>query len=225
MNPRRIFHLSLALIIAYWLYTIRTLFTGETSIPDSTPLLLLKILVVKSVMCIVLFALLKGQGEGMHQVGWKNEGKRKQLLTGAGWGLLLFVVINIALNPVINAIFPAEKTSGGIMAHFTTLAYLPIWIVFAILGGGFVEELQRIFVLTRFEKWKGRKFLYLALGLDVLSFSIGHLYQGVGGSITAGITGLLFALIYLRKRSFIEAFTAHAVYDVVGVILGHIMMM
>ena len=110
----------------------------------------------------------------------------------------------------------------GIMAHFTNMSYLPLWILSGILGGGFVEEFQRVFILTRFEKWKGSRIIIFILLLDVISFGIGHLYQGMAGAFSAGITGLLFGLIYLRKRSFIEVFVCHAIYDVIGITIGHI---
>lgn len=78
--------------------------------------------------------------------------------------------------------------------------------------------------LTRFEKWKGKKVIILVLLIDAISFGIGHAYQGMAGAVSAGLTGIIFGIIYLRKRSFIEAFTAHAFYDVIGISLGHMMM-
>ena len=88
--------------------------------------------------------------------------------------------------------------------------------------GGLMEEGARVFGLTRFEKAFGRSGLVIAAALGSIVFGIGHLYQGVDSAIGTGIQALLFILIYLRKRRTLEAVTAHAVYDIIGITLAYI---
>ncbi len=223
-QQKNIFYFSLIAIAGYWIYDFIKAFQDAPILPDHTSTLLLRILLVKSIMFLVLFLLLKGQSDGFHSIGWKREKWGRQVLIGVGFGFAAFIVINILLSPFLNQFFPSENHRSGIMAHFTNMSNLPFWILSGILGGGFVEEFQRVFVLTRFEKWKGTKIIVLILLIDAVSFGIGHLYQGPAGAISTGISGLIFGLVYLRKRSFIEAFTCHAIYDVIGIIIGHIMM-
>lgn len=223
-TQKKIFRFSLVLIVIYWLYDITKLFQPTPTIPDDTTDLLLRIASIKTVTFVLLIVLLNGQGDGFKSLGWKNHKWLPQLLRGAFFGLLTFILINVLITPVLNALSPSQGTGSGIMAHFTDMSILWVWVLFAILGGGLVEEFQRVFIITRFEKWKGKKVVLLILLIDAVSFGIGHLYQGTAGAISAALTGIIFGLIYLRKRSFIEAFTAHAIYDVIGITVGHILM-
>ena len=81
-----------------------------------------------------------------------------------------------------------------------------------------VEELQRIFIFTRFEKWLGRPGLILGIVLSSVMFGVGHLYQGLGIAISTAVSGVIFALVYLRRRSALEPITAHALSDVLAML-------
>ena len=69
----------------------------------------------------------------------------------------------------------------------------------AILAGGVREELQRAFLLQRFEQHLGG----LTLGVIVLSiaFGLGHFPQGWDAVIATGLLGAFWAVVYLRRRS------------------------
>jgi membrane protease YdiL (CAAX protease family) len=105
---------------------------------------------------------------------------------------------------------------------FDNTYYLPVFISIALFKGGFSEELWRIFTLTRFEKIFGKSGLLLALIFSSVVFGVGHLYQGVEGMISTAIVGLLYALVYLRKRLALESIFAHAIFNMIAVILGYI---
>jgi membrane protease YdiL (CAAX protease family) len=50
------------------------------------------------------------------------------------------------------------------------------------------------------------------------AFGIAHLYQSAATGISAAVSGLAFALIYLRRRSGVEAAASHAFADILGVV-------
>jgi membrane protease YdiL (CAAX protease family) len=81
-----------------------------------------------------------------------------------------------------------------------------------------VEELERIFVITRFEQRWGRTGLVLGVVLSSVTFGLGHLYQGVGIAMATGVSGAVLALVYLRRRSALEPIVAHAISDVFAVL-------
>lgn len=219
------FYGSLWVITGYWIFNFATMGSGAPDLPDDTSKLLSRIALTKVAVFIVIYSLLLSQGDNLNTLGWKPARWGKQAFVGFLWGIVTFALINIALNPVMKTLFPQEVDTGpGIMAHFADPAYLWLWIVASLVGGGFVEELQRVFILTRFEKWLGSRFVIWILLLDAIVFGIGHLYQGMAGAVSTGLTGIIFGLIYLRKRSFIEAFAAHATFDIVGILIGHILM-
>jgi membrane protease YdiL (CAAX protease family) len=90
------------------------------------------------------------------------------------------------------------------------------WFALVVLAaGGVREEIQRAFLLHRFELWLGGP----AVGLAVTSaaFGAGHLLQGVDASIVTGLLGAFWGLTYLRRRSCIAPMVSHAGFDLVQV--------
>ncbi len=223
-TQKRIFQLSLIVIVVYWLYDIFKLTQPPVEIPDDTTQLLTRIAFLKIGVLSVITILVFGRGDTFISLGWRKQQWPKQLLIGTAFGIVTFALTRVLIDPALTSVFPREDQGPGIMAHFTNMSNLWIWLLFGIIGGGFVEELQRVFIFSTFEKWKGKGIIVWVVLIDIISFGIGHLYQGLSGAISAAISGLIFALIYLRKRSFLEAFTAHAVYDIIGITLGHILM-
>jgi membrane protease YdiL (CAAX protease family) len=83
--------------------------------------------------------------------------------------------------------------------------------VVAILAGGVREELQRAFLLQRFERHLGGA----ALGVIVLSaaFGLGHIVQGWDAVVTTGLLGAFWAVLYLRRRSVVAPVVSHAGFN------------
>lgn len=146
---------------------------------------------------------------------------RAALVPGVLLGTVIFVLVNFLFGPLVNAVLPRNDPS---LAHlFKDVRQLPLWLFLSWAPGGLTEEVERIFTLTRFEKLWGRGGLWVGLVLSSVMFGIGHLYQGVGGVIQTGAAGLLYALVYLRRRSAWEAVIAHGCYDSIGVIIAYIL--
>jgi len=83
--------------------------------------------------------------------------------------------------------------------------------VVAIVAGGIREELQRAFLLQRFERHLGGA----AVGVVVLStaFGLGHLMQGWDAVIATGILGAFWAVVYLRRRSSVAPIISHSGFN------------
>ena len=217
--------ITIGLIVFYWIYSLLSAFTSEQVVPPTVIEVFQKIIFLQLGFFALVFLLMKFGSVRFSDLGMGRDNMSKSIWIGAGWGLLAFVFINIGLNSLLQVVLPDTAETNGVdmTIYFEDSSYLIVWILLGIFGGGFVEELERIFVLTRFEDWMGKYGLYLALGVNVLVFAMGHLYQGTSGAISAGVSGLIFALVYLRKRSGIEAIACHATFDVVGIVIGHMM--
>ena len=96
-----------------------------------------------------------------------------------------------------------------------------IFIVVVILAGGIREELQRAFILHRFEQRLGGA--YVGLAIFSVAFGLLHLEQGFDVAIAVGTLGLLWGLIYLRRRSVVAPMVSHAGFDVAQV-LGQLLL-
>ena len=158
-------------------------------------------------------------GGGLKALGLSPQNWPKHLAIGLVFGLAMFIAFNVVLSSLMNSFLPRPTASGpSIFIHFKEPRNLLAWLPIGIFGGGVVEELQRIFIFTRFEKWLGRPGLILGIMLSSIMFGFGHWYQGPGTAIATTLSGVVFALLYLRRRSALEPITAHALSDVFAMI-------
>ena len=86
----------------------------------------------------------------------------------------------------------------------------------AILAGGVREEMQRAFLLRRFEQHLGGA----GVGVVILSigFGLGHIVQGWDAVITTGLLGVFWAVLYLRRRSTVAPLVSHAGFNALEVL-------
>jgi membrane protease YdiL (CAAX protease family) len=83
--------------------------------------------------------------------------------------------------------------------------------VVAVIAGAVREELQRAFLVDRFERYVGPAWA----GVIVLSvlFGVGHVLQGWDAAIATGVLGACWAIIYLRRRSIVMPLVSHALFN------------
>jgi membrane protease YdiL (CAAX protease family) len=84
-----------------------------------------------------------------------------------------------------------------------------------MIAGGVREEIQRGFVLRRFEQYLGGG----AAGLVIFSalFGLGHLEQGYDVALATAILGAFWGAIYLRRRSILGPMVGHAGFNLAQV--------
>lgn len=92
-------------------------------------------------------------------------------------------------------------------------------VIFAfvvMLAGGVREEIQRGFVLRRFEQYLGGG----TTGLIVFSalFGLGHLEQGRDVALATAVLGAFWGAIFLRRRSIAGPMVGHAGFNLAQVI-------
>jgi membrane protease YdiL (CAAX protease family) len=91
-----------------------------------------------------------------------------------------------------------------------------IFAVVAVLAGGVREELQRAFILHRFEQRLGGAIV----GLAVFSVTFGalHVNQGVDVATAVGVLGLIWGILYLKRRSAVMAMVNHGSFNAAQVL-------
>ena len=90
----------------------------------------------------------------------------------------------------------------------------------AVVAGGLREEVQRAFILHRFEQHLGGA----AIGLVVFSvaFGLGHLVQGRDAAVITGLLGALWGVLYLSRRSIAAPFACHAGFNATEVFIAYV---
>jgi membrane protease YdiL (CAAX protease family) len=87
-----------------------------------------------------------------------------------------------------------------------------------IVAGGVREEIQRAFILTRFEQWLGGG--TAGIVVSSVAFGAGHLLQGADAAIATGLLGAFWGVVYLRRRSIVAPMVSHAGFDLLQIGVG-----
>ena len=96
---------------------------------------------------------------------------------------------------------------------------LAAFIVLLIVAGGIREELQRAFLLHRFQQGLGGPIV--GLMVTSIAFGLGHTMQGWDAAIATGTLGALWGILYLLRRSAVASIVSHAFFNVVQVVAGY----
>lgn len=140
------------------------------------------------------------------------------------------VRLGIALIPVV--LLGAGILGAGLRALLPGLHNVPVspfdsftsspmrtaaFVIVAIIAGGVREELQRGFLLHRFEQRLGG--IWLGQILWSVGFGLGHTIQGWDAAIITGALGFFWGYIYIKRRSVAAAMVSHAGFNATQVIL------
>jgi membrane protease YdiL (CAAX protease family) len=165
------------------------------------------------VVCLVVFFLIRG-GESPRRVliGMTRP------LREAGWGALalpatLALVIGISL--VVRTYVPHLRNvpTNPLEALLESPGGIVMFIIVAIVAGGVREELQRAFVLHRFDRHLGGPIVGLVV--TSLLFGVGHTLQGWDAALITGVLGAAWGAVYLWRRSALGPMANHALFNTV----------
>jgi membrane protease YdiL (CAAX protease family) len=146
---------------------------------------------------------------------------RRPPVPEAGLGLLLVPVVFFGVAAIVAALrvwLPALHN----VAHNPLEALLAerrdtwLFLLVLVVAGGLREEVQRAFVLHRFERYLGGA--ALGLVLFSLAFGAGHLDQGRDVAVATACLGFFWGIVYLRRRSIVATVTSHAGFNLVEAI-------
>ena len=187
---------------------------GRVTLPLVAPLLLIDTVVLVAMM--VFFT--RRRDESVRELWLGSRPKIREALTGVALIPLVFLSVVVLLN-LLRVLAPALRSVPvNPMEQMATqgLRDALLFAFVAIVGGGVREELQRAFMLRRFERYLGGP----AVGVIVLSvaFGLGHWNQGYDAVIVTGTLGACWAVVYLRRRSVLAPMVSHAGFNTIEVL-------
>jgi membrane protease YdiL (CAAX protease family) len=86
-----------------------------------------------------------------------------------------------------------------------------VFAVVVMLAGGVREEVQRGFIIRRFDQYLGGGPLGI-LAYSVV-FGLGHIEQGYAAAIATGTLGAAWGLVYWRRQSIVAPMISHAGFN------------
>lgn len=92
-----------------------------------------------------------------------------------------------------------------------------LFVLVAIVGGGVREEVQRAFILHRFEQHLGGAWVGLLLYSAV--FGSGHLIQGYDAALTTALLGLFWGVMFLWRRSIASTMVSHSAFNSMEIVV------
>ncbi|MFI5177429.1 MAG: CPBP family intramembrane glutamic endopeptidase [Vicinamibacterales bacterium] len=136
-------------------------------------------------------------------------------------GLLLLPLVFLAVTGIVlglRALFPGlhNVQENPYVSFMRTPLESTIFIVVVVLAGGIREEVQRAFILHRFKQRLGG--VYVGLVIFSLAFGAFHINEGLDASIAVGLLGLLWGLLYIKRRSAVCGMVNHASFDVAQIL-------
>lgn len=179
-----------------------------------SPPFVFALLLIDSIVLVGLMIFLTrahGESPAAMWLGARRPGR--EFAIGLALVPVVFLMVGLVMNGLLRVLpglhnvqaNPIEQLATGGPRDTAMLG------VIAILAGGVREELQRIFLLRRFEQHLGGA----AIGVLVLSiaFGLGHFLQGWDAAIATGLLGAFWAIVYLRRRSSIAPIVSHAGFN------------
>jgi membrane protease YdiL (CAAX protease family) len=165
---------------------------------------------------LVLFFLWRNR-ERLLSLGWTfRRGWRDILL-----GIVLFVPMFYAtdyLDQFLQSIgfsAPAPQ-QPSFTAPMGTWGYVLAFVMVMVVAVA-EETIFRGYLILRFKSISGS--VATAAVLSSVVFSLGHGYEGTSGVITVGTMGLVFALVFIWRKSLVAPMVMHFLQDFLAIVL------
>ena len=145
----------------------------------------------------------------------------RPVIREAWYGALLIPVVFVLVVVLLNALRVLAPGLRNVQVNpleqlATTPGAAAMFAGVAILAGGVLEEMQRAFLLQRFERHLGG----VRVGIVLLSigFGLGHAVQGWDAVVATGVLGAFWAVLYVRRRSVVAPMVSHAGFNALEVL-------
>ena len=165
---------------------------------------------------VTVFLRLRGESPGVVLLGRGPLGP--EIRRGLTYLPLVFTLV-IALGALLRWLAPQlhNVPENPLQAMLTSPIRVAIFAVVVVLAGGLREEVQRAFILHRFDHDLGGA--RVGLVVSSVAFGLGHLTQGYDAGIITGALGFLWGTIYLARRSMVAPAVSHALFNLIQVAL------
>ena len=181
---------------------------GRLSLAYIASLLLLD----ATVLIALIFWLLRRRGERPRDVFLGARPVGPEIKLGVGLTFVVFALAVVVLSAA-RLFFPSlhNVKENPLQDLIQTPAQALILAIVATISGGLREEIQRAFILHRFEQYLGGA--HVGLILYSLVFGLGHSLQGWDAVLTTAMLGAFWGWVYISRCSIVAPVVSHSGFN------------
>jgi membrane protease YdiL (CAAX protease family) len=160
----------------------------------------------------LIFWFVRRHGEHPRDVFLGTRSIGREIGLGIPMTAIVFMLAVLILSTARRMFPTLHNVSENPLEHLIdSPAKALILAVVATIGGGLREEIQRAFILHRFEQHLGGGIV----GLIVYSaiFGLGHSLQGWDAVVTTAMLGMFWGYVYLSRRSIVAPVVSHSGFN------------
>ena len=168
-----------------------------------------------ALLSLVLYFVWRNR-ESVRKLGWNFD----QLGRDVAWGLILFAPVVLGGNLLQSVLQEAGFSAPSRPPSFLALGGLTnvaVGLMIVTVVAVVEETIFRGYLMLRFETVTGQ--IGAAVLLSALVFSLGHGYEGTSGIISVFVLGVVFAVIYMWRRSLVAPIVIHFLTDFTSIVL------
>jgi len=173
-----------------------------------------------ALVCLILFFLWRN-GEPAERMGWSFEHFWTEFAIGLGLFIPLYFGAGLLEDLLHKAglSMPAAPMPSYMIPG--DLSKLALAILLVAIVGVAEETIFRGYLIMRFQDLNTGT--PAAIVLSAFIFSLGHGYEGAAGVVTIGVMGLVFALVYLWRRSLVAPMMMHCLVDFMSIVVAPVL--
>ena len=169
---------------------------------------------------LLIWLLLRAHGERALAILVGTRPVGREALLGMALVPAVFLLVAVTFGVILQvAPWLHNVTDNPLEALLQTPADAVWFGLVAVVAAGLREEVQRGFILHRFEQHLGGG----VIGLIVFSamFGLGHLLQGWDAVIVTGLLGAFWGAVYLRRRSIVAPILCHSIFNLIEILIAY----
>ncbi len=200
-----------------WLFGLRLTADGQIPLKFFAALTLID----TALVVFMMYVFLKASRESVRQVFFGGRVLKQEIKLG----LALIPVVLIGAGLFVQGlrlVFPSlhNVKISPFESYFANGWHAAVFLFVVIVAGGVREELQRGFLLHRFEQRLGG--MWTGQIIYSVVFGFAHYTQGWDAAVLTGGLGFLWGYLYIKRRSVAAAMVSHAGFNALQV-LGQIL--
>ena len=164
------------------------------------------------VLVALIVAFIRLRGERVSEVFFGGRPVVAEAVAGVP---LIFaaLAIGIGILTLLRMVAPGlhDVEQNPLEALIATPRDAAVFAIVVVIAGGIREELQRAFLLRRFERQLGGPIVGVIVASAV--FGAGHRVQGADAAIATALLGAFWAVVYLRRRSVMAPVVSHSGFN------------